>query len=212
MSYYVIAVQHNSQKLGLFQLVWNWLFYPNQRLHFITFQCKFYWTCTYVFINSVLASLSRSNVIAERLSLRQNIDIVFWHIDLSIINNICIVMSDPVLLYPKSQNIEKFTIISDWNTAPGLVVNDWEIIKLSIWPETKIVTAVIGGSTFDWTLFWRATRQVLLYFLTLNRPAIGQTVSQPVQPRENLKRHKLQDHDMRYSANMGKVCIIIIYN
>ena len=32
------------------------------------------------------------------------------------------------------------------------------------------------------------------------------------RPMVNLKRHKVRDHDMRYSANMGKVCIIIIYN
>ena len=36
---------------------------------------------------------------------------------------------------PDSKYGKRFPIISDCTAAPGLVVNDWEIIKLSLWPN-----------------------------------------------------------------------------
>ena len=173
----------------------------------IIFQCKLY--AKYVFINSVLASLSRSIVIPVRLILPENIDIcilIYWLVNHQQYVSWCLIEPN------KAAQDSKYGKVYNnfWlHHSPG--VGSWTIEKLSScqydqklksWQQPELASISTGP----------CSGEVLLYFLSLNRPAIGQTVSRAGQQMVNLKRHKLQDHDMRYSANMGKVCIIIIYN
>ena len=142
-----------------------------------------------------LTSLSRSYVIAASLTLQQ-----YWFLYSEILT--CQSSITANLQSFQLKNIWKFPIIVDhWSHfSPwfdrGSVRND-QLVNIA-------VNHLLDSSlTVEWTLLtW-------LPVLGLKCAAVGQTDG---QVRLSLKRHKVRDHDMRYSANMGKVCIIIIYN